>query len=290
MNMHAKGLLVTTLGVICVVPDSLFVKLIVADPMVTAFWRGMTSGVMILIGLLMVQGTRGFHAVVTSGWPGWIYIILIGSTAPGFVLAVTHTSVANVVFIFASMPVFAAIFGRVFLGETIRPRMVWTMLAVMVGLAIIAYGSGESEVASWKGDLIALYVSAAYAAALTAVRKLKSVSMIPAIPIGYIGAALLLWPFVEPMAPVAVQWPLLLGHGAFIAIATCLLTMGPRYISSAEVSLLILLESVLAPLLVWAVVGENPGRWAIFGGTVVIGALMVSNLVALRRRREIQPL
>ncbi len=290
MNMHAKGLLVTTLGVICVVPDSLFVKLIVADPMVTAFWRGMTSGVMILIGLLMVQGTRGFHAVVTSGWPGWIYIILIGSTAPGFVLAVTHTSVANVVFIFASMPVFAAIFGRVFLGETIRPRMVWTMLAVMVGLAIIAYGSGESEVASWKGDLIALYVSAAYAAALTAVRKLKSVSMIPAIPIGYIGGALLLWPFVEPMAPVAVQWPLLLGHGAFIAIATCLLTMGPRYISSAEVSLLILLESVLAPLLVWAVVGENPGRWAIFGGTVVIGALMVSNLVALRRRREIQPL
>jgi drug/metabolite transporter (DMT)-like permease len=290
MNMHAKGLLVTTLGVICVVPDSLFVKLIVADPMVTAFWRGMTSGVMILIGLLMVQGTRGFHAVVTSGWPGWIYIILIGSTAPGFVLAVTHTSVANVVFIFASMPVFAAIFGRVFLGETIRPRMVWTMLAVMVGLAIIAYGSGESEVASWKGDLIALYVSAAYAAALTAVRKLKSVSMIPAIPIGYIGAALLLWPFVEPMAPVAVQWPLLLGHGAFIAIATCLLTMGPRHISSAEVSLLILLESVLAPLLVWAVVGENPGRWAIFGGTVVIGALMVSNLVALRRRREIQPL
>ncbi len=290
MNMHAKGLLVTTLGVLCVVPDSLFVKLIVADPMVTAFWRGMTSGVMILIGLLMVQGTRGFHAVLTSGWPGWIYIILIGSTAPAFVLAVTHTSVANVVFIFASMPVFAAIFGRVFLGETIRPRMIWTMLVVMIGLAIIAYGSGESEVASWKGDLIALYVSAAYAAALTAVRKLKSVSMIPAIPIGYIGAALLLWPFVEPMAPVAVQWPLLLGHGAFIAIATCLLTMGPRYISSAEVSLLILLESVLAPLLVWAVVGENPGRWAILGGAVVIGALMVSNLVALRRRREIQPL
>lgn len=51
----------------------------------------------------------------------------------------------------------------------------------------------------------------------------------------------------------------------FIAVATCFLTLGPRYISSAEVSLLILLESVLAPLLVWAVVGEDPGRWAIVG-------------------------
>lgn len=290
MNLHAKGLLITTLGVLCIVPDSLFVKLIVADPMVTAFWRGLTSGVLILLGLLMLQGTRGFRAVLTSGWPGWLYIVLIGSTVPAFVLAVTHTSVANVVFIFASMPIFAALFGWLFMGEIISRRMVYTMMAVIVGLAIIAYGSGDSEVASWKGDLIALYVSAAYAAALTAVRKVKDISMIPAIPIAYIGAAILLWPFVEPMAPVATQWPLLAGHGAFIAAATCLLTLGPRYISSAEVSLLILLESVLAPLLVWAVVGEDPGRWALAGGAVVISALLVSNLVALRRRRAMQPI
>lgn len=286
MNAHAKGLLITTLGVLFVVPDSLFVKLIEADPMVTAYWRGMTSGLLILVGLLAVQGTRGFRDVILSGWPGWIYIALIGSTAPAFVLAITHTSVANVVFIFASMPVFAAIFGRVFLGEPISRRMVLTMLAVMVGLAIIAYGSGESAVASWKGDLIAVYVSAAYAGALTAVRGVRSISMIPAIPIGYIGVGLLIWPFVEPLAPVATQWHLLAMHGGFIAIATCLLTLGPRYISSAEVSLLILLESVLAPILVWAVVGEDPGRWAIAGGVVVIGALLVSNLIVLLRRRR----
>jgi drug/metabolite transporter (DMT)-like permease len=65
------------------------------------------------------------------------------------------------------------------------------------------------------------------------------------------------------------------------------LVLGPRYLSSAEVALLILLESVLAPLLVWAVVGEDPGIWAIFGGAVVIGALLVSNLIALRRSRRV---
>lgn len=284
MSPHATGLLITTFGVLFVVPDSLFVKLIVADGMVTAFWRGMSSGVLILFGLLVIQGTQGFRAVLTSGWPGWIYIILIGSTAPGFVLAINNTSVANVVFIFASMPIFAAIFGRVFLGEPISRRMVLTMLVVIVGLGIIAYGSGESAVASWKGDLVALYVSMAYAAALTAVRKVKSISMIPAIPIGYIGVGLLLWPFIEPMEPVATQWHLIAMHGGFIAVATCLLTLGPRYISSAEVSLLILLESVLAPILVWAVVGEDPGGWAIAGGAVVIGALLVSNLIVLMRR------
>lgn len=284
MSDHLKGLIITTLGVLFVVPDSLFVRLIEAEPMVTAFWRGMSSGVMIFAGLLIFQGVKGYRAVLKTGWPGVIYMLLIGSTAPGFVMAITLTSVANVVFIFASMPVFAAIFGRIYLGEPIRLRMVLTMAVVMVGLGIIAYGSGTSEIASWQGDLIAIYVSAAYAAALTAVRKVKDVSMIPAIPIAYIGAALLIWPFVTPSEPVAMQWPLLLGHGAFIAIATCFLTLGPRYISSAEVSLLILLESVLAPILVWAVIGEDPGPWALIGGVIVIGALVVSNLVVLMRR------
>lgn len=287
MNEHLKGLLITTLGVLFVVPDSLYVRLIDAAPMVTAYWRGMTAGGIILIGLLAVQGTKGFGQVLRSGWPGFVYMLLIGYTAPGFVLAVTHTSVANVVFIFASMPIFSAIFARVFLGEPISRRVVMTMLAVMAGLAIIAYGSGENEVAHWSGDLFALSVCIAYSGALTAVRGLKDISMIPAIPLAYIGAALVVWPFIDPMPPVAEQWHLFLGHGAFIAVATCFLTLGPRYISSPEVSLLILLESVLAPLLVWAIVGEDPGRWAMIGGAVVIGALVLSNAVALRRRRVV---
>lgn len=285
MNAHLKGLLLTTLGVLFVVPDSLFVRLIDAEPLVVAFWRGMTAGVFILVGVLAFMPRGSIRASLNTGWPGVIYIVLMGSTAPGFVLAVTQTSVANVVFIFASMPIFAAIFGKVFLGEGISRRMVMTMLGVFVGLGIIAYGSGENEIASWKGDIWAVIVCASYAGALTAVRRLKDVSMIPAIPLAYIGAGLIVLPFVAPMVPVAAQWHLFALHGAFIAVATCFLTLGPRYISSAEVSLLILLESVLAPLLVWAVVGEDPGRWAIVGGAVVIGALLVSNIVALRRRR-----
>jgi drug/metabolite transporter (DMT)-like permease len=285
MSDHLKGLIVTTLGVLLVVPDSLFVRLIVAEPMVVAFWRGLTAGCLVLVVLLVVQGTKAFFAVFRTGWPGLIYTVLIGTTAPAFVLAVTQTSVANVVFIFASMPVFAAAFSRMFLGEPIQTRMVLTMAVVIFGIGVIAYGSGESETASWKGDFWALYVSAAFAAALTAVRKVKATSMIPAIPFAYIGAAVLLGMFTAPLESFAPQWPLFLAHGAFIGAASCLLAVGPRYISSAEVSLLVLLESVLAPILVWAVIGEDPGRWAIAGGIIVIGALMVSNTVSLLRQK-----
>ena len=103
------------------------------------------------------------------------------------------------------------------------------------------------------------------------------------MPVALIGAALVLLPFADVMAPLATQWPLLLAHGAFISCASSLMTMGPRYITSAEVSLLLLLESVLAPLLVWALLGEDPGLWALWGGAVVIAVLLASNLWLLMR-------
>ena len=48
MRDHLKGLAITTVGVFLVVPDSLFVRLLNAEPMVTAFWRSLTAGLFIL--------------------------------------------------------------------------------------------------------------------------------------------------------------------------------------------------------------------------------------------------
>ena len=110
LSDHQKGLFITFIGVMLVVPDSLFVRLISAEPMVTAFWRSAASGSFILIGILIIKGFSGFRNIITMGWIGWLYAVLIGSTAPAFVLAISKTSVANVVFILASMPIFSALF------------------------------------------------------------------------------------------------------------------------------------------------------------------------------------
>ena len=285
MNTHLKGVLITALGVLIVTPDSLFVRLIDSDPLATGFWRALIAGLVVMVVILLFQGPRAFSVVVRSGRPGLIYMILIGSTAPAFALAVTHTSVANVVFILAATPIFAAIYSRIFLGEPIDRRMVLTLIAVVIGLGVITYGSNESEIASWGGDLWALYIAAAFAAALTAVRKVRDVSMVPAVPFAYIGAAAVLAFFISPFEAFDEKWPLYLAHGALIGAASCLLTLGPRYISSAEVSLLVLLESVLAPILVWWLLGEDPGSLAIIGGAMVIAALLISNYVALRQAK-----
>ncbi len=289
MSDHVKGLLITTLGVLFVTPDSLFVRVIGGDAITVSFFRGLTSGLIVFLGTLAILGVKGFRDVAATGWRGALYAILLGLSGPAFVLAVTLTSIANVVFIIATMPVFASVFSRIFLKEPISTRMSLTMFATMIGLAVIAWGSTESTDANWRGDLAALFVSVCYAALMTVARRLKAVSMVPAIPVAYLAGAFCLWPFATPADVIPAQLGWVLAHGAFIAVSTCLLALGPRYITSAEVALLILLESVLAPILAWALLGENPGIWAVIGGTIVIGALILSNLVALRRQIKTRP-
>ena len=287
MNDQAKGLIITTLGALFVVPDSLFVRLIDADALVVSFWRGIVAGGAIAVGVLLLQGAAPFLALLRTGWHGITYTVSVGASGILFVCAVGLTSVANVVFIIASMPVFAAIYSRIFLGEPISRRMIITMIGVMVGLGIIAFGPDKSEHANWRGDLMALGVSALFAAGLTAARRVRAVSMVPAVPIAYIGASLALLPFIEPFTiPDAHVW-MVPAHASFIVLSGVLLALGPRYITSAEVALLILLESVLAPLLAWTVVGENPGRWALVGGVIVIASLAISNLMLFYQQKRL---
>lgn len=286
MNDHLKGLLITALGVLFIVPDALFVRLIDADGLTIAFWRNLTAGSFILIFVLATQGGAHLGRALQGGRPALAYVVLFGMSSVGFVMAVTLTSVANVVFIIATMPVFAAILSRIFLGELISRRMILTMLGVFVGMVIILAGSQKTAGASWQGDLLAVGVAFCFAAAMTALRTLRGRPTLPLLPVALLVSALVLLPVADVTGPLAAQWWLLIGHGAFITVASSLMTLGPRYITSAEVTLLILLESILAPLLVWALLGEDPGRLTLLGGALIIVVLLASNLVVLWQLRR----
>ena len=205
MTDQVRGLLLTVLGVLFVVPDSLFVRLIDAPALTIAFWRLTLAGGIIGIGVLLTQGVDPFRAVLRTGRYGVVYMVGTGASGVLFVLAVSLTSVANVVFILASLPVFATIFSRIFLAEPISKRMVITITVVMCGIATIAYGSAQTAQASVTGDLLAIAVSALFAAGLTAARRAKAVSMVPGVAMAYLVVAAVIAPFANPMNVAPLQ-------------------------------------------------------------------------------------
>ena len=286
MNDQTKGFLITIIGVLFIVPDSLFIRLIDANTLTIAFWRNSLSGVVMCLAYLMTGGLTPFKQAMNAGKPAWIYMFFVGFTGILFVMAIQNTSVANTVFILASMPIFAAFFSWLALGERISQRMIWTILFVIIGIGIIANGSGHNENAHIFGDIIALIAAANFAIALTAARRAKSVSLVPLAAIAYIISGIVVIPFTDIFDFPSHQWWIIGLHGAvFTAISMAFLTLGPRYITSAEVALLVLLESVLAPILVWIVIGEDPGVWTLIGGVIIISVLFISNVIVLMRKK-----
>ncbi|GHA59834.1 membrane protein [Amylibacter ulvae] len=286
MNDQTKGLLITVFGVLCIVPDALFVRLIDASTMTVTMWRNVLCGGVMLIAMLILHRGQTLKAIRAAGKAGLIYAVCAAGASILFVLSVRLTTVANTVFIISSLPVFAAFYSWLLMGERISKRMAWTIGLVMIGLIIIGYGSLGQEGSNIWGDLAALGVAAIFSLGLTVARQKKSVSMVPMAAVAYLACGILLIPFSQPFNVPNDDWIFVILHGGvFIAISTAMLAIGPRYIPSAEVAVIILLESVLAPLLVWFVIGEEPHTSALIGGGLVIGVLFISNLIVLTRKR-----
>ncbi len=87
----------------------------------------------------------------------------------------------------------------------------------------------------------------------------------------------------QPPPPEDVQRLALLA--LFLPAAYFLIQTGPRYLR-AEVSLVMLLETLVGALLVWWWLGEVPPPLAFVGGGMIVAAMLLSGLRDLHRQRR----
>lgn len=282
LSDHAKGLSITALGVLILTPDSLLVRLIEADHWTVVFWRGVLVSLALGIGLVLVHRREAWDRCRAVGRTGVAVAFAFAIAGIAFIYALTHTSVANTLIIVSAAPLFAALFARPILGERVAGRTWLAIAAAIVGIAIaVSDGLGGS---SLEGDLAALAAAIALAAERTLIRRGRETSMIPALVLAGLIAALLVLPLARPFELVPRDVPLLLLMGIVILPASvALMTMGPRYIPAAEVGLLLLLEVVLGPVWVWWVLDEVPSDRALIGGAVVVGTLALNAIIGLRQ-------
>ena len=288
MNEYLKGLLLTVTGVLVITPDSLLIRLIEADSWTVIFWRNTLSGFAILFGLLLYYRRDFPQKIRGIGWAGLIMGVIWALGTYCFVYSIQTTLVANTLFIISTSPIFAALIAWLVLRETVSRRTWLTIAFSLCGIAIIASGSMEADAkGSIIGDLAALGTALAVAVSFSIARRNRSVSMIPAIGLSSILAGLVAFPFAMPLSESADKVvPIVLLGLIVTPIGASLLVIGPRYLPAADVSLLLLLEAILGPLLVWWVLKEFPGVPTLIGGAFVLLTLAISNTVALMRRQK----
>jgi drug/metabolite transporter (DMT)-like permease len=204
----------------------------------------------------------------------------------GFILAMTHTTVANTLIVVSSAPFLSALFGWLWLRERVPARTWIAMTAAMAGIAVMFVGAVSNE--RWLGAVIALVVPVGFGLNVVLLRRMRaSVDMIPGILLAGIISAAVTLPFALPFEADLHDLGLLALMGAVqLALGCALMVVASRHLSAAEIGLTSILETVFGTLAVWALVGERPSNAALIGGALVIGALVANQAVAYRTRPQ----
>ncbi len=281
MPTHLKGLLITIAGVLVLTPDGLMVRLIAVDQWTLLFWRGILSaiGLMLILAFYYGRSTLAMFRSI-SRW-GWLVACLFAGSTIFFLTAMAHTSVANTFVIISAAPLFAAVFSFVLMGELVARR---TWVAIVIALGSIALIFSHSVVGGTLiGDLAAVGTAACIASTFVVMRRERNVNMIPAMVLSGVLSALVALALAAPLVVQAQSMNLIvLLCLCILPVAYALITLGPRYLPAPEVSLILLLETVLGPFWVWLVLDEQPSWQAIVGGGILVSTLFVHSLLTLR--------
>jgi drug/metabolite transporter, DME family len=216
------------------------------------------------------------------GLNGVLAGIFVGVSITGLVFAMTETTVANAMFILAGAPFAAAGLAWLIMGERVSLAVVVAMIIVVAGIGIMV---GDGIRAGFLlGNLLAVMTMLGYAAYVVFLRRGRGQDMLPALCLGAFLAAAVAAIFADGFAVTGQDiWLSCLMGGGLIGVGLIFFTAGSRHLLAAELIFFALIEIVLAPVWVWAGLGEVPRDLTLAGGGVVLAAIVGQALLGRRR-------
>lgn len=286
---RAAGFSLAILGALLMSIDPLFIRFAGVSGFDTAFLFGLFTAISMPV-LIQIIDKRGLvKAIKASGWPLFFAALLMLGSSSGLVFSVKNTSIANTFVIFAATPALAALFSWIFLKERASRETWLAIIAVMMGILVVAYGSLSSadsaghqtsstgaQSANWFGDLLAIMAVSLLALMMTLLRKYQDISRLAVVGLGGLMLALTMAFFATPSEYSSNTWLIMAAMGLFSAPVGRVLTMvATRHISAAEVSMTLMLETVLASI--WGVIffAEIPTVYSLIGGGIILITIFI---------------
>ena len=280
MNNLSNGLMLALAGALLLTPDTLLMRLSGLDGGAMLAWRACLAGLVFLsIGLIArFKEEKGNRARVSS-FGFWSLVICQIGNASFFAFGIALAPVAVVLLAVATVPVIAALLGYFLLGE-LADRRVWaTIVLVFSGILMSVAGDIERgmniDFETLLGACCGLAVAISLAFNFVIIRKNKTVPFELAIGLGALIAgctAFYLWPAAWQVRGASLIYISVTGL-IILPVSFFLLSKASRLTSAANVSMIMLLETVLGPLWVWRGIKETPNSLTLLGGVLVVGAL-----------------
>ncbi len=238
------------------------------------FWRSVFFCFVIIIFLLITYKTKFFKAFINSGFPGVIGGIILGCGFFSYVFAMYNTTVANANFIIQTQTLFLAIFGYLFLKETISKI---TLISIILAISGIVLMLGDTlTLGQMIGNIIAFIMPISFAVLIIIVRKYPAIDMVPLQLVAGV-IAMVIGYFAAGRIDVSL-YDIFLGFlaGFFqVGLGFIFITIGARSTPSAVVGIIMMSEAIFGPLWAWIFINEQPTHIVLIGGLIILFAVLI---------------
>ena len=275
------GIFLALLGTLILTPDALFMRLSELSGGEMVAWRATQGGsIFFLIGLLPFIWPRS--EVKPKIWRKSFLALILVQMANVFCFAygIFLAPVAIVLIAVATVPVFSIILGAIVLKEVVDFKTWLIVIVVFLGVGLSAVGDVKSNDlynrSTALGGLCGLVVAFSLACNFVIIRKDIDVAFPLALGTGGIICGLLafyFWPSAFEINSNSLFYISITGL-IILPISFILLSKAARVTPASNVSIIMLLETILGPLWVWAFISESPQLLTILGGAIVISALV----------------
>ena len=275
------GIFLALLGALILTPDTLLMRLSELSGGQMVAWRATQAGsIFFIIGLCPFILSRS--AVKPKIWRKSFVALVFVQMANVFCFAygIYLAPVAIVLIAVATVPVFSIILGAVVLKEAVDMRTWAIVVIVFLGVTLSVIGDINSydifNLSSILGGLCGLVVAFSLACNFVIIRKDKEVAFPLALGTGGILCGLLafyFWPSASEINLKGMFYISITGL-LILPLSFILLSRASRMTPASNVSIIMLLETILGPLWVWTFTTESPQFLTIIGGIIVILALI----------------
>ena len=265
----------------------------VAGTWAVLFWRSVGMVPVLFVVIALTSGGHPLARLRRVGVAGVIGGLGLVFAFAGAIYAIQATTVANAVFLFAASPFLTAILGWLILHESVRRATLVAIAVAGVGMFIMVREGLAAGAAS--GNVAALLSALGFAAFTITLRWGRLTDMMPAVVLGGVlsmaVAAVVLGISGAPLLVPARDIVIAVAMGAVqLAVGMALYTLGSRVIPAAELTLLSLVEVLLAPIWVWLVLGETASVGTFAGGGILLAAVVGNALSGMRRKPLAPPM
>ena len=253
------------------------------------FWRSCFTALSLLVLLPLWRGRQVFTNIRHANATFWASGLCWSVMFTAFMMALTLTSVANVLITMSLGPLFTALIARVSIGHRIPARTWLAIVAAGTGIAVM-YGmqvSNENLLGSWVALCVPIAGAVNWTITQNSHAQGQDVDLVPAVFIGAVLSSAVTFALAQPLQASAHDLGLLAFLGLFqLAIPCVLSVICAQVLKAPEISLLALLEVVFGIALAWLGAGEAPSTTMLVGGTLVLAALVANELLGFQQRNS----